>query len=70
MRLKAGLSFVQFVHARWNDVNSVHEVTDRVTGSNSIGLYAKVEGVQIANALKHIFNSMFHQVVLKPIPLD
>ena len=45
MRLKAGLSFVQFVHARWNDVNSVHEVTDRVTGSNSIGLYAKVEGV-------------------------
>ena len=45
MRLKAGLSFVQFVHARWNDDNSVHEVTDRVTGSNSIGLYAKVEGV-------------------------
>ena len=45
MRLKAGLSFVQFVHARWNDVNSDHEVTDRVTGSNSIGLYAKVEGV-------------------------
>ena len=45
MRLKAGLSFVQFVHARWNDVASTHEVTDRVTGSNSIGLYAKVEGV-------------------------
>ncbi len=45
MRLKAGLSFVQFVHARWNDVISDHEVTDRVTGSNSIGLYAKVEGV-------------------------
>ena len=45
MRLKAGLSFVQFVHARWNDVTSTHEVTDRVTGSNSIGLYAKVEGV-------------------------
>ena len=45
MRLKAGLSFVQFVHARWNDVANTHEVTDRVTGSNSIGLYAKVEGV-------------------------
>ena len=45
MRLKAGLSFVQFVHARWNDEASRHEVTDRVTGSNSIGLYAKVEGV-------------------------
>ncbi len=45
MRLKAGLSFVQFVHARWNDLASTHEVTDRVTGSNSIGLYAKVEGV-------------------------
>ena len=45
MRLKAGLSFVQFVHARWSDDTNTHEVTDRVTGSNSIGLYAKVEGV-------------------------
>ena len=44
MRLKAGLSFTQFVHGVVSEENAF-TVTDRVTGSNSIGLYAKVEGV-------------------------
>ena len=44
MRLKAGLSFTQLVHGMVDTLNSV-SVSDRVTGSNSIGFYAKVEGV-------------------------
>ena len=44
MRLKAGLSFTQFLHARVDTFNIV-KVTDRVTGSDAIGVYAKVEGV-------------------------
>ena len=44
MRLKAGLSFTQLIHGIIDTSNSV-SVSDRVTGSNSIGFYAKVEGV-------------------------
>tara|TARA_B100000003_G_scaffold196962_1_gene200484 strand:+ start:2371 stop:4140 length:1770 start_codon:yes stop_codon:yes gene_type:complete len=44
MRLKAGLSFTQFSHASVDTVNQVM-VSDRVTGTDAIGLYAKVEGV-------------------------
>ena len=44
MRLKAGLSFAQLVHGVIDTTNSV-SISDRVTGSNSIGFYAKVEGV-------------------------
>ena len=44
MRLKAGLSFTQLVHGMVDTTNSV-SLSDRVTGSNSIGFYAKVEGV-------------------------
>ena len=44
MRLKAGLSFTQLVHGVVDTSNSV-SISDRVTGSNSIGFYAKVEGV-------------------------
>ena len=44
MRLKAGLSFTQFLHGNVNADNQV-SVTDRVTGSDAIGVYAKVEGV-------------------------
>jgi len=44
MRLKAGLSFTQLVHGMVDTSNSV-SISDRVTGSNSIGFYTKVEGV-------------------------
>ena len=44
MRLKAGLSFTQFLHGNVDSLNQV-SVTDRVTGSDAIGVYAKVEGV-------------------------
>ena len=44
MRLKAGLSFTQLVHGVVDTANNV-SISDRVTGSNSIGFYAKVEGV-------------------------
>ena len=44
MRLKAGLSFVQFLHGNVNEDNQVL-VTDRVIGSDAIGIYAKVEAV-------------------------
>tara|TARA_B100001250_G_C19815448_1_gene798069 strand:- start:4363 stop:6087 length:1725 start_codon:yes stop_codon:yes gene_type:complete len=44
MRLKAGLSFTQLVHGVVDTLNSV-SISDRVAGSNSIGFYAKVEGV-------------------------
>ena len=44
MRLKAGLAFTQFLHGNVNLDDQV-SVTDRVTGSDAIGVYAKVEGV-------------------------
>ena len=44
MRLKAGLSFVQFIHGRVNQENQV-TVTDRVIGSDAIGIYTKIEAV-------------------------
>ena len=44
MRLKAGLSFAQFIHARV-DSNNVALVTDRVIGTDAIGIYTKIEGV-------------------------
>ena len=44
MRLKAGLSFTQLLHGRVNEYNELL-VTDRVSGTNALGVYAKVEGV-------------------------
>ena len=44
MRLKAGLAFTQFLHGNVNDENQI-SVTDRVTGTDAIGVYAKVEAV-------------------------
>ena len=44
MRLKAGLSFTQLLHGNVN-ANDDLLVTDRVSGTNALGLYAKVEGV-------------------------
>ncbi len=44
MRLKAGLAFTQFLHSTVDD-NNISTVTDRVTGSDAIGVYVKVEGV-------------------------
>ena len=44
MRLKAGLSFTQLLHGRVNENNELL-VTDRVSGTNALGVYAKVEGV-------------------------
>ena len=44
MRLKAGLAFTQFLHGNVNNDNQI-SVTDRVTGTDAIGVYAKVEAV-------------------------
>lgn len=44
MRLKAGLSFTQLLHGRVNESDELL-VTDRVSGTNALGIYAKVEGV-------------------------
>tara|TARA_B100000427_G_scaffold247124_1_gene210188 strand:+ start:29 stop:1801 length:1773 start_codon:yes stop_codon:yes gene_type:complete len=44
MRLKAGLSFTQFSHASIDTANQIM-ISDRVTGTDAIGLYAKIEGV-------------------------
>ena len=44
MRLKAGLSFAQFLHGAV-DLEDQITITDRVTGTDAIGVYAKVEGV-------------------------
>ena len=44
MRLKAGLAFTQFIHGKVSE-ESLITITDRVAGTNSIGFYAKVEGV-------------------------
>ena len=44
MRLKAGLSFTQLLHGNVN-ANDDLLVTDRVSGTNALGIYAKVEGV-------------------------
>ena len=44
MRLKAGLSFTQLLHGNVN-ANDDLSVTDRVSGTNALGIYAKVEGV-------------------------
>ena len=44
MRLKAGLSFSQFLHSNV-DTNNIVTITDRVTGADAIGVYVKVEGV-------------------------
>jgi len=51
MRLKAGLAFTQFVHARVFEDNLV-SVIDRTSGSNSLGFYAKVEGVTDSKSSK------------------
>ena len=44
MRLKAGLAFTQLLHGNVNNDNQI-SVTDRVTGTDAIGVYAKVEVV-------------------------
>jgi len=44
MRLKAGLAFTQFLHGSVNE-DDILTVTDRVTGTDALGIYAKVEGV-------------------------
>ena len=44
MRLKAGLAFTQFLHGSVNE-DDILTVTDRVTGTNALGIYAKIEGV-------------------------
>lgn len=44
MRLKAGLAFTQFIHGQVNE-EGILRISDRVAGTNSIGFYAKVEGV-------------------------
>ena len=44
MRLKAGLAFTQFLHGAVNE-SDILTVTDRVTGTDALGVYAKVEGV-------------------------
>ena len=44
MRLKAGLAFTQFLHGKVDTSNTV-VITDRVSGNEAIGVYAKVEGV-------------------------
>ena len=44
MRLKAGLAFTQFLHGSVNE-DDILTVTDRVTGTDALGVYAKVEGV-------------------------
>ena len=44
MRLKAGLSFTQLLHGEVS-INNDLLVTDRVSGTNALGVYAKVEGV-------------------------
>ncbi len=44
MRLKAGLAFTQFLHGSVNE-DDILTVTDRVTGTDALGIYAKIEGV-------------------------
>ena len=44
MRLKVGLAFTQFLHGAVNE-SDILTVTDRVTGTDALGVYAKVEGV-------------------------
>ena len=44
MRIKAGLSFTQFLHGEVDEYDDLL-VTDRVSGTNALGVYAKVEGV-------------------------
>ena len=44
MRLKAGLSFTQFVHGNVDTLRQI-SITDRVLASDAIGIYTKVEGV-------------------------
>ena len=41
---KGGLAFTQFLHGNVNNDNQI-SVTDRVTGTDAIGVYAKVEAV-------------------------
>ncbi len=43
MRLKAGLAFAQFIHIDGSE--SMLDISDRVLGSDAIGIYAKIEGV-------------------------
>ena len=54
MRLKAGLSFTQFMHSTV-DTNKIVTTTDRVTGTDAIGVYVKVEGVTDSKNSKAYF---------------
>ena len=54
MRLKAGLSFTQFMHSTV-DTSKIVTTTDRVTGTDAIGVYVKVEGVTDSKNSKAYF---------------
>ena len=45
MRLKAGLSLTQFLHGKRMSQDEKLLITDRISGSEALGVYAKVEGV-------------------------
>ena len=45
MRLKAGLSLTQFLHGKKMTENEQLLITDRISGTEALGVYAKVEGV-------------------------
>tara|TARA_B100000029_G_scaffold269747_1_gene265072 strand:+ start:200 stop:1954 length:1755 start_codon:yes stop_codon:yes gene_type:complete len=51
MRIKGGLSFIQFIHGNINRYDTSvseddkFEITDRINGSEAIGFFVKVEGV-------------------------
>ena len=52
LRLKAGLSFTQFIHGRIDladpdiaDAIDVFSITDRINGAEALGFYVRVEGV-------------------------
>ena len=52
LRLKAGLSFTQFIHGRIDLANSdivndvdIFSITDRINGAEALGFFVKVEGV-------------------------
>ena len=54
MRLKAGLAFTQFLHGNVDNDNQI-SVTDRVNGTDAIGVYAKVEAVTDDKSSKGYF---------------
>ena len=51
MRIKGGLSFIQFIHGNINRYDTSNpdddkfEITDRINGSEAMGFFVKIEGV-------------------------